>query len=124
MTDPRRKRLEDTIAGHQPDRVPVSAWGHFFTRETSAAGLADAMLEFFNRYRWDYLKVHARASYHVEGWGFTYTPSTDPALGHRCTGMPVRAAEPTCLKVFPTRVEDGVVFVDMEAGYRASDADA
>lgn len=40
------------------------------------------------------------------------------------SGMPVRAAEPTCLKVFPTRVEDGVVFVDMEAGYRASDADA
>ena len=92
MTDPRRKRLEDTTAGRMPDRVPVSAWGHFFTRETSATGLAGAMLEFFERYRWDYLKVHARASYHVEGWGFTYEPSTDPAVGHRCTDMPVHGA--------------------------------
>jgi NAD(P)H-dependent nitrite reductase small subunit len=37
------------------------------------------------------------------------------------TGMPVRASEPTCLAVFPTRVEDGVVFVAMDAGQRATD---
>ena len=92
MTDPRRKRLEDTLAGRTPDRVPVSAWGHFFTRETSATGMAGAMLDFFRDYDWDYLKVHARASYHVEGWGFTYQPSRDAAVGHVCTNLPVRAA--------------------------------
>jgi nitrite reductase (NADH) small subunit len=34
------------------------------------------------------------------------------------TGMPKRAAEPKCLAVFPTRVEDGIVLVDLTAGHR------
>ena len=37
------------------------------------------------------------------------------------TGMPVRASEPSCLAVFPTRVEDGVILVDLGAGHRAMD---
>jgi nitrite reductase (NADH) small subunit len=37
------------------------------------------------------------------------------------TGMPVRASEPSCLAVFPTRVEDGIISVDLTAGYRATD---
>ncbi|MFN0162653.1 MAG: uroporphyrinogen decarboxylase family protein, partial [Burkholderiales bacterium] len=85
----RRQRLAAAIGGGVPDRVPVSAWGHFFNRENSAASLADVMVEFFERYQWDYLKVHARASYHVEGWGFTYRPSNNPGAGHVCTGHPI-----------------------------------
>jgi len=34
------------------------------------------------------------------------------------TGVPVQASEPTCLAVFPTCVEDGVVLVDLTAGRR------
>jgi nitrite reductase (NADH) small subunit len=37
------------------------------------------------------------------------------------TGMPVRAAEPSCLTVFPTRVEDGIVMVNLEGGYKANE---
>jgi uroporphyrinogen decarboxylase len=88
----RRQRLQAAISGGTPDRVPVSAWGHFYPRETSALALADVMVEFFDRYDWDYLKVHARASYHVEGWGFTYEPSHDPARLHACTGYPINSA--------------------------------
>ncbi len=40
------------------------------------------------------------------------------------TGMPVRAAEPSCLAVFPTCVENGVVMVDLEAGHRTLESDA
>ena len=29
------------------------------------------------------------------------------------TGMPVRASEPACVATFPTRVEDGIVYVDL-----------
>ena len=36
------------------------------------------------------------------------------------TGMPVRATEPACLAVFPVRVEDGVIQVDIASGYRAA----
>jgi len=89
MSDVRRTRLEDAVSGKQPDRVPVSAWGHFYQHETSAEGLAGIMVDFFERYDWDYLKVHARASYHAEGWGFEYTPSQDAAQLHVCTAMPI-----------------------------------
>lgn len=89
----RRQRLEAAINGGTPDRVPVSAWGHFYPQETSAPGLADAMVGFFDRYDWDFMKVHARASYHVEGWGFTYEPSHDPARLHVCTGHPIDSAQ-------------------------------
>jgi uroporphyrinogen decarboxylase len=85
----RRERLQAALSGGTPDRVPVSAWGHFYTHETSASGLAAVMADFFERYEWDYLKVHARASYHVEGWGFTYTPSADAGTLHTCTGHPI-----------------------------------
>lgn len=40
------------------------------------------------------------------------------------TGMPVRASEPTCLTVFPTRVENGIVMVNIEAGRKAMDSAA
>jgi nitrite reductase (NADH) small subunit len=35
------------------------------------------------------------------------------------TGIPVRASEPSCLAVFPTRVEDGIIFVALDAGHKA-----
>ena len=38
------------------------------------------------------------------------------------TGMPVLASQATCLAVFPTRVEGGVVFVDLDHAARVSDA--
>jgi uroporphyrinogen decarboxylase len=69
--------------------VPVSAWGHFYPEETTAEGLAEAMVAFFKRFDWDFLKVHARASYHVEGWGFRYRPSTRRDSAHVCTGHPI-----------------------------------
>jgi nitrite reductase (NADH) small subunit len=34
------------------------------------------------------------------------------------TGVPVRASLPDCLTVFPTRVEDGIVMIDVKAGTR------
>ncbi len=44
-------------------------WSHFFAEETSAKGLADAMLDFQRRFDWDFMKVNPRASYQVEDWG-------------------------------------------------------
>ena len=37
------------------------------------------------------------------------------------SGMPTRASEPSCLAVFPTCVEDGIILVDLTAGRRATD---
>jgi uroporphyrinogen decarboxylase len=48
------------------------------------------MLSFQTYYDWDYLKIHARASYHVEGWGFTYVPSSNLGVPHQTLGHPIR----------------------------------
>ena len=37
------------------------------------------------------------------------------------SGMPVLASQPGCVATFPTRVEDGIVFVNLEHGMKAVD---
>lgn len=64
-----RERVRASLAGEETDRPPVSMWRHFFEDETSAEGLAEAMLGFQRRYDWDFMKVNPRASYHAEDWG-------------------------------------------------------
>jgi len=68
MTDQmsHRERVRASLAGEETDRPPVSMWRHFFEDETSAEGLAEAMLGFQRRYDWDFMKVNPRASYHAE----------------------------------------------------------
>ena len=74
----KRERLGAAIRGDQPDRVPWSLWRHFYERESSAQQLADAMVEWEQRYQFDLLKVNPRAHYHVEDWGARYHYSGDP----------------------------------------------
>lgn len=64
-----RERIMATLRGEEVDRVPVSMWRHFFSKETKAESLAEAMLGFQNLFDWDFMKVNPRASYFVEDWG-------------------------------------------------------
>ena len=63
------ERIRAALKGKEVDRLPVSMWRHFFTKEASADSLAEAMLGFQDRFDWDFMKVNPRASYHVEDWG-------------------------------------------------------
>lgn len=76
------ERVRAALKGEDIDRVPVSMWRHFFSRETSAESLAEAMLSFQNRFDWDFMKVNPRASYHVEDWGVKtkYDGDTSPSV--------------------------------------------
>lgn len=65
----RWERIRAAIKGREVHRLPVSMWRHFFTDETAAESLANAMLSFQSRFEWDFMKVNPRASYHVEDWG-------------------------------------------------------
>ena len=65
----KRERILATLRGETTDRPPVSFWRHFYEKENSAAGLAEAMLDFQRRFDWDFMKVNPRASYYGEGWG-------------------------------------------------------
>ncbi len=89
----RRDRLDAVVKHRAPDRVPVSAWGHFYVDELGAETFADRMLAFRAAYDWDFLKVHARASYHVEPFGFEFRPSQHPAQGHTLTRTPIDRPE-------------------------------
>ena len=80
----RRERVRAALAGKPVDRPPISFWRHFFDKETSATGLAEAMLDFQRTYDWDFMKVNPRACYHAEPWGcrfqFSGQPHIDPKL--------------------------------------------
>jgi uroporphyrinogen decarboxylase len=71
----KRERVLAALRGDEVDHVPVSAWGHDFLREWAAEGLAEATLEAYGRYDWDFIKVNPRASYYVEDWGGRFQPS-------------------------------------------------
>jgi uroporphyrinogen decarboxylase len=66
--------------GSVPDRPPVSFWRHFYHLENEPRALADAMLGFHREFGWDWIKLNPRASYHLEGWGYRFEPSTDPLV--------------------------------------------
>jgi uroporphyrinogen decarboxylase len=94
------ERVMATLAGREADRPPISMWRHFFDRETRPDTLAQALIEFQERFDWDFMKVNPRASYHVEGWGVkvAYHGAEHP----RVTGTPVTSPEDWLkLKVLP-----------------------
>ncbi len=79
----KRERVLAALRGDEVDRVPVSAWGHDFQREWLAQGLAQATLEAYRQYDWDFIKVNPRATYYAEAWGARYQPSGCPDEGPR-----------------------------------------
>lgn len=66
----KRERFDAVLNHEVPDRPPISAWRHFTDLEHSGAEmLANAMLDWHNKYDWDYMKVNSRAVYYEEIWG-------------------------------------------------------
>jgi uroporphyrinogen decarboxylase len=77
----RRQRVLAALVGDDVDRVPVSAWWHDFPREWSAASLAEATIEAYETYEWDWVKLNPRATYYGEAWGAKYDPNEDRQPG-------------------------------------------
>jgi uroporphyrinogen decarboxylase len=65
----KRERLEATLNGAAPDRVPVALWRHWPGDDQDAAALATAHLKWQQDYDWDVLKVGPASSYSVVDWG-------------------------------------------------------
>ena len=78
------------MKGEKTDRLPVSFWRHFYDKESTAQGLADAMLAFQKKYDWDFMKVNPRASYHIEGWGAKTHYPEDSLSGAKVIEHPVK----------------------------------
>ncbi|MDP6714278.1 MAG: uroporphyrinogen decarboxylase family protein [SAR202 cluster bacterium] len=86
-------RVRAALSGGDIDRPPVSMWRHFYGQETTARGLADAMMGFQNEYDWDFMKINPRASYHAEDWGLEISFSGTDSRGHETVGWPVNSPE-------------------------------
>lgn len=69
----KKDRMLAVLSGELPDRPPVSAWRHFTETEHSGArDFANQMLEFQEKFDFDYVKMQNRAIYCEEVWGFEY----------------------------------------------------
>lgn len=64
-----RARLEATLSGDQPDRVPVALWRHFPVDDQTPAGLAEAVVAWQRLYDFDFVKVTPESTYSVKDWG-------------------------------------------------------
>jgi len=110
----KRERVTAALGGRPVDRVPASFWGHDFLREWGARGLADAMLESFRRYDWDYMKVNPRATYYAEAWGCRYQRSGDAARGPETVDFVFKSAA-DLEKIKPVDIGQGPFAEQLEA---------
>jgi uroporphyrinogen decarboxylase len=89
----KRERVQAALQGKPVDRPPIGFWRHFFEKEASAAGLAEAMLGFQRTYDWDFMKVNPRACYHAEPWGCRFQFSGQPDIGPKLIEAAVKTPD-------------------------------
>lgn len=65
----KRQRLEATILGEKPDRLPVALWRHWPGDDQDAAALAASHLKWQQDYDWDLIKVSPSSSFCIQDWG-------------------------------------------------------
>ena len=86
-----KERVHAVLNGEQPDRLPVSTWGHDFLREWSAADLAAHTIERQQTYDYDFVKLNPRWTMFAEPWGNNYAPPSEqkfPRLTHKIVSQP------------------------------------
>lgn len=84
------ERIAAALRGDPVDRPPYAFWRHFYEKETSAAGLAEAMLDWQRRHDFDFLKVNPRGQFHAETWGAQFKYSGDPLIKPQPLDLPIK----------------------------------
>ena len=110
----KKERVDAALRGDAVDRVPASMWGHDFEREWNPNTLAEAMVENFTRYDWDYMKVNPRASYHVEGWGVKVRPSGEKYKAPVFEGTPIKSSS-DWRRIRPLEADEGALGEQLRA---------
>jgi len=64
-----RTRLEKTLSGERPDRIPWSLWHHFPVDDQEPHSLAKATIAFQDQFDFDLVKVMPPSSYCLKDWG-------------------------------------------------------
>lgn len=69
MTTTHRHRLELTLSGEKPDRLPVALWHHFPMDDQDGDLLAKATIAFQRQFDFDLIKVMPPSSFSIKDWG-------------------------------------------------------
>ncbi len=109
-----RERVLAALSGSPLDRPPVSFWGHFYDRESSAADLVAATVEFWREYRWDWIKLNPRRQYHAEPWGVRWRYSGRPHEKPVLEDWPIRRPE-DWERITPRAADEGALGEQIEA---------
>jgi uroporphyrinogen decarboxylase len=110
----KKERVDAALQGNKVDRVPASMWGHDFEREWDPNLLAEAMVENFTRYDWDFMKVNPRASYHVEGWGVKVVPSGEKYKAPIFESSPIKSSS-DWKRIRPLEPDQGILDEQLRA---------
>ncbi len=69
MTTSHRHRLEVTLSGNKPDRLPVALWHHFPVDDLDGDLLAKATVAYQQQFDFDLIKVMPPSSFAIKDWG-------------------------------------------------------
>jgi uroporphyrinogen decarboxylase len=69
MTVTHRHRLELTLSGEKPDRLPIALWHHFPMDDQDGDLLAKATVAFQKQFDFDLIKVMPPSSFSIKDWG-------------------------------------------------------
>lgn len=64
-----RERLERTLSGEKPDRIPCALWQHFPVDDQHPSSLAKAILAFQEQFDFDFVKITPHSSFCLKDWG-------------------------------------------------------
>lgn len=73
-----RARVRAALEGRVLERPPVALWRHFPAADSTAEGLARAVLEFQREFDFDLVKVTPASGYMAEAWGAQLVPKNNP----------------------------------------------
>lgn len=65
----KRERLEKTLAGERPDRLPVALWRHWPGDDQRAADLAKSIITYQQQFDWDFAVAVPANNFSVTGYG-------------------------------------------------------
>ena len=109
--------------------TPITAVGNVPLREGRAVTIGDTEIAIFHledRYLTIENKCPHKGGPLCDGI-VSGTTVVCPLHGRRFdleSGMAVRASEPSCVATFPTRVEDGIIFVDLGGACKGAEETA
>lgn len=108
------ERVRAALRGDEVDRPPISVWRHFYQKENSIEGLAEAMLGFQQQHDWDFMKVNPRANYHAEDWGLRLNLSQSDYVEPALADWPVKKSADLAA-VRPLEINSGVLGKHLQA---------